>query len=56
MDLFDVLSMDERIIVYSSLEDGVIYTWNNSDTFQCCGPACQSQTVMALITGKRAAF
>ena len=35
MDLFDVLSMDERVIVYSSLEDGVIYTWNNTDTFQC---------------------
>lgn len=35
MTLFDVLSFDERIIVYSSEEDRVIYTWNQSLTLQC---------------------
>jgi hypothetical protein len=33
-DLFDILSNDERIIVYSSKEDSVIITWNQSDTLQ----------------------
>ena len=35
--LFDVLSMDERIIVLailSSEEDKLLITWNQSDTFQ----------------------
>ena len=32
--LFDVLSMDERIIVYSSEEDQCFYTWNQADTLQ----------------------
>ena len=34
-DLFDVLSMDERQIVYSSVEEKCIYTWNQSATLQC---------------------
>lgn len=33
--LFEVLSFDERIIVYSSEEDRQFYTWNQADTFQC---------------------
>lgn len=32
--LFQVLSMDERIIVYSSEEDQCFYTWNQADTLQ----------------------
>jgi len=32
--LFNVLSMDERIIVYSSEEDQCFYTWNQADTMQ----------------------
>lgn len=35
MSLFEVLSMDERIIVYSSEEDRIFYTWNQSLTLQC---------------------
>lgn len=35
MDLFDILSMDERIIVYSSVEDRSLVTWNQSVTLQC---------------------
>lgn len=34
MNLFDILSMDERVIVYSSEEDQMIYTWNKSITLQ----------------------
>ena len=35
MDLFEVLSMDERVIVFSSEEDRCLYTWNQSVTLQC---------------------
>lgn len=35
MNLFDILSMDERVIVYSHLGDRQIYTWNKSATLQC---------------------
>lgn len=35
MDLFEVLSKDERIIVFSSEEDSCFYTWNQSATLQC---------------------
>lgn len=35
MDLFDVLSMGERVIVFSSVEDRCFYTWNQSATLQC---------------------
>lgn len=38
MDIFDILSMDERIIVYSSLEDRSIFTWNQSLTLQWWRP------------------
>ena len=37
MNIFDILSKDERIIVYSSEEDGYLYTWNQSLTLQCWG-------------------
>lgn len=37
--LFEVLSKDERIIVYSSEEDGCFFTWNQSITLQCWGEA-----------------
>jgi len=35
ISFFDVLSFDERIIVYSVVEEMLIYTWNQSDTIQC---------------------
>jgi hypothetical protein len=35
MDLFDILSNDERIIVLSSADNYQIYTWNQSCTLQC---------------------
>ena len=35
MNLFDVLSKDERVIVLSCVEDKCIYTWNQSLTLQC---------------------
>jgi hypothetical protein len=34
IDLFELLSNDERIIVLSCLDDRCIYTWNQSDTLQ----------------------
>ena len=34
MKLFDILSNDERVIVYSDVGAGVIYTWNRSITLQ----------------------
>ena len=34
MTLFEVLSMDERVIVYSDVGNNVIYTWNRSITLQ----------------------
>lgn len=33
--LFEILSFDERILVLSSQEDEVIFTWNQSLTLQC---------------------
>lgn len=38
-NLFELLSTDERIIVYSSQEDGVIYTWNQDKTLMCWAAA-----------------
>jgi len=38
MDIFEILSMDERVIVYSSLEDRSIITWNQSLTLQWWRP------------------
>ena len=38
MDLFDIFSMDERVIVLSSLEDRSLVTWNQSDTLQWWRP------------------
>lgn len=35
MDLFEVLSMDERVIVLSSIDEACYYTWNQSATLQC---------------------
>lgn len=35
MDLFDILSHDERVIVLSNEGDGTIITWNQSATLQC---------------------
>jgi hypothetical protein len=34
MNLFDVLSNDERVIVYSDAGSRIIYTWNRSLTLQ----------------------
>lgn len=34
MNLYQILSMDERILVYSSEEDQCFYTWNGSATLQ----------------------
>lgn len=31
--IFQVLSMDQRVIVYSSEADKIIITWNHSQTF-----------------------
>lgn len=45
MDLFEVLSMDERIIVFSTEEDGCFYTWNQSATLQCWARVDQSGNV-----------
>ena len=38
MDLFDILSMDQRVIVFSSLEDRTLITWNHEDTLQWWRP------------------
>jgi len=35
MNLFDILSFDERIIVLSNVGDSIIITWNRSQTLQC---------------------
>jgi hypothetical protein len=37
MDLFDILSRDGRVIVFSSREHHQIYTWNKSRTLQLWG-------------------
>jgi hypothetical protein len=34
MTLFEILSMDERVIVYSDVGNQVLYTWNRSLTLQ----------------------
>ena len=34
MTLFELLSLNERILVWSSVEDGLIVTWNQSLTLQ----------------------
>jgi hypothetical protein len=34
MDLFDILSNDERVVVLSDADEGMIYTWNKSLTLQ----------------------
>jgi hypothetical protein len=34
MNLFDVLSNDQRVIVYSDVGSRIIYTWNRSLTLQ----------------------
>ena len=34
MNLFDVLSNDQRVIVYSDVSSRIIYTWNRSLTLQ----------------------
>jgi hypothetical protein len=44
MTLFDILSNNERIIVWSTREDGCIYTWNQSSTFQCWQVSYQRET------------
>lgn len=38
MDIFEILSMDERVIVYSSEEDRSLFTWNQSLTLQWWRP------------------
>lgn len=35
MNLFEVLSHDERIIVFSNQGESIVITWNRSSTFQC---------------------
>ena len=34
MNIFDVLSNDERVLVYSDVGSRIIYTWNRSLTLQ----------------------
>lgn len=38
MDLFDILSKDERIIVLSLPEERSLFTWNKTDTIQWWRP------------------
>ena len=40
MNLMDILSKDERIIVLSSQEDDQFITWNQSSTLQCWQKPC----------------
>ena len=35
MNLFNILSSNERQIVYSDVADQVLITWNQSKTLQC---------------------
>lgn len=35
MNLFDILSCDERVLVLSEFGSSIIYTWNHSLTLQC---------------------
>jgi hypothetical protein len=37
MTLFDILSMDERVIVLSDAGEHIIFTWNKSLTLQAWG-------------------
>ena len=34
MNLFEILSFDERVLVYSDVGNQVVYTWNRSITLQ----------------------
>ena len=34
MTLYQVLAMNERLLVWADEENGMIYTWNQSATFQ----------------------
>jgi len=38
MDIFEILSKDERVIVYSSQEERTLITWNQSLTLQYWRP------------------
>lgn len=38
MDIFEILSKDERLIAYSSEEDRILITWNQSLTLQWWTP------------------
>jgi hypothetical protein len=40
--LFDILSNNERIIVWSA--EGQLYTWNQSKTLQCWDPIVDQDT------------
>jgi hypothetical protein len=51
MDLFEVLSNDERIIVFSSEEDSCFYTWNQSATLQCWQPKTKAMGPLLMDTG-----
>jgi hypothetical protein len=44
MDIFEILSMDERVIVYSSLEDRSLITWNQSATLQWWRPVVRLES------------
>ena len=51
LSLFDVLSNDERIIVYSDRVNDTIYTWNQSLTLQAwaVGPeGCEEVSIRTL--------
>lgn len=61
MNLFQLLSKDERVIVMSSEEDGYIYTWNQDKVLECwkdygsckdCGPEANWQKVNILTLDK----
>ena len=59
MDLFDILSDDERIIVLSSKQDGCIVTWNQSLTLQCWQYSANGQweeTDMRILGSEPASF
>ncbi len=40
MTLFEILSKNERVIVWSNEETGTIYTWNQYVTLQAFVPIC----------------
>ena len=35
MTIWDILSDNQRVILWSDAESGLIYTWNYSQTLQC---------------------